>query len=202
MPYPLPTPAPEFEFPKFSGTNPKLWIKRCETYFDLYQTDPIKWICLATMKLTGSAALWWQTQPKSSTNMTWESFVTLICARFDKDEHNHILHHFFNIKHTTTVVEYVEEFSDIVHHLLADGPSFPPSAIAKRFVDGLKKDIRAVDLDTASSLAVLQEEALQDEPIKRFESFSGKKKKHDEDDEKTSTGSSKAVQKHSEDKKA
>jgi hypothetical protein len=27
---------PQIDFPKFSGTNPKLWIRQCETYFDLY----------------------------------------------------------------------------------------------------------------------------------------------------------------------
>ena len=69
---------------------------------------------------------------------------------------------FFHIKQTTTVTEYVEQFSDIVHHLLAHDKSFPPSVITNHFMDGLKKDIRVVvmmhtpqDLDTASSLALL-----------------------------------------------
>jgi oligoendopeptidase F len=97
--------------------------------------------------------------------------------------HNHLLRHFFHIKQTTTVTEYVEQFSDIVHHLLAHDPSFPPTVITNCFIDGLKKEIRAVvmmhrpqDLNTASSLALLQEEAIQDEPIKRFESSSNSKK--------------------------
>lgn len=26
---------PDLSFPKFDGTNPKLWIKNCETFFDV-----------------------------------------------------------------------------------------------------------------------------------------------------------------------
>ena len=112
--------------------------------------------------------------PTAISKMSLESFVVALCNRFDNDEHNHLLHHFFHIKQTTTVSEYVEQFSDIVHHLLAHDPSFPATVITNRFLDGLKKDVRAVvmmhrpqDLDTASSLAFLQEKASQDQPIRR-----------------------------------
>jgi len=114
------------------------------------------------MRLVGSAALWFQTMQTAISKMSWESFVVALCNRFDKDEHNHLLHHFFHIKQTTIVSEYVEQFSDIVHQLLAHDPSFPATVITNRFLDGLKKDVRAVvmmhrpqDLDTASSLAFL-----------------------------------------------
>ena len=182
-PYPPLTPFPEVEFHKFDGSNPRLWVKRCETNFDVYQTDPGVWVRLASMRLTGSTALWFQTIHDPVNTMTWDSFVSAVCNRFDKHEHNHLLRHFFHIKQTTTITEYVEQFSDIVHHLLAHDKSFPPSVITNHFIDGLKKDIRAVvmmhrprDLDTASSLALLQEEATQDQPTRRFESGSYSKK--------------------------
>ena len=73
--YSTATPFPEVEFHKFDGTNPKLWIKRCETYFDVYQTDPSLWVRLASMRMTGSAALWFQTLSNPTTTMTWETFV-------------------------------------------------------------------------------------------------------------------------------
>jgi hypothetical protein len=135
------------------------------------------------MRLTGSAALWFQTLNDPVNSMDWDTFVTAICNRFDKDEHNHLLRHFFHIKHTTTVTEYVEQFSDIVHHILAHDKAFPHSVITNRFIDGLKKDVRTAvmmhrpqDLDTASSLALLQEEATQDSLPKRFESSNASKK--------------------------
>lgn len=138
------------------------------------------------MRLMGSAALWFQTLQDPINTFTWDTFVTAVCHRFDKDEHNHLLRHFFHIKQTTTVIDYVEQFSDIVHHLLAHDKSFPPSVITSRFIDGLKKEVRAVvmmhrpqDLDTASSLAILQEEATQDQPTRRFESSYSKKTSND-----------------------
>lgn len=61
----------------------------------------------------------------------------------------------------------MEIFDELVHQLLAHDPSFSTSAITSRFVDGLKPEIKAIvlvhqpkDLDTASTLAILQEEVL------------------------------------------
>jgi hypothetical protein len=135
------------------------------------------------MRLVGSAALWYQTMQTAISTMSWETFVTTLCNRFDKDEHNHLIRHFFHIKQTTCVTEYVEQFSDLVHQILAHDPTFPQTIITNHFLDGLKKDIRAVimvhrpqDLDTASSLALLQEEAMQDQVTKRIELGSYSKK--------------------------
>jgi hypothetical protein len=99
--------------------------------------------------------------------MTWDDFGATVCAKFDKDEHNHLLRHFFHIRQTHLVHEYIEQFCDLVHQLLAHDPTFSPATITNRFVDGLKKEIKTIvmmhrpqDLDSASSLALLQEEAL------------------------------------------
>ncbi|CAD6264603.1 unnamed protein product [Miscanthus lutarioriparius] len=90
--------------------------------------------------------------------------IVVICNRFDKDEHNHLLQRFFHIKQTTTVSEYVEQFSDIVHQLLAHDPSFPATVITNCFLDGLKKD----------------EEASQDQPIRRSDLGSYSKRNNQE----------------------
>jgi hypothetical protein len=46
---PIHTPIPNLEFPTFDGTNPRLWIKYCETFFDVYSTDPSVWVWLALL---------------------------------------------------------------------------------------------------------------------------------------------------------
>jgi hypothetical protein len=180
---PVHPPIPNLEFPTFDGTNPRLWIKYCETFFDVYNTDPSVWVKCATMRLVGSAALWYQTMQSDIIKMSWDTFVTTLCNRFDKDEHNHLIRHFFHIKQSSTVTEYVELFSDLVHQILAHDPAFPQTVITNRFLDGLKKEIRAVimihrpqTLDTASSLALLQEEAMQDQVTRRPELGSSSKK--------------------------
>jgi hypothetical protein len=52
---------PQLDFPKFDGTSPKLWIKRCDTYFDLNGIPVENWVKLATINFSGPAALWMQT---------------------------------------------------------------------------------------------------------------------------------------------
>ena len=47
---------PQLDFPKFSGTSPKFWIKQCDTYFDLYEVPPENWVKLAIINFTGTAA--------------------------------------------------------------------------------------------------------------------------------------------------
>ena len=35
---------PKLNFPTFDGENPKLWLNRCEDYFDLYSLDTDVWV--------------------------------------------------------------------------------------------------------------------------------------------------------------
>lgn len=44
-PKPMHNPTmPDLPFPKFDGTNPKLWLTNCETFFDVYDVHPKLWI--------------------------------------------------------------------------------------------------------------------------------------------------------------
>lgn len=95
-------------------------------------------------------------------SMKWDQFITDVCHKFEKDEHNHLLRTFFHIRQSTTVTDYIEQFSDNLHQILVHDPTISSAVICNRFVDGLKREIRAVvmmhrssDLDTASSLAML-----------------------------------------------
>ncbi|CAD6220663.1 unnamed protein product [Miscanthus lutarioriparius] len=158
---------PPFEFPKFDGSDPKLWIWNSETFFDLYSVPEHRWVKLATMNFIGSASLWVQTIPAFARDLSWKELGTAICSKFDRDEHDHLHRKFFHLKQTHTVTEYIEAFSDTVHQLLVHNPHLDPSFITNRFIDGLCDDIKSVvlvqrphDIDTASSIALLQEEVL------------------------------------------
>ena len=69
-----------------------------------------------------------------------------------------------------------------MHQLLAHDPTMKPAMITNRFIDGLREDVRSVvllhrpvDLDTACSLALLQEEVTGDfskKEVKRVEFLS------------------------------
>lgn len=88
-------PLPDLDFPKFDGSNPRLWVKQCETFFDIYAVSPHLWVRYASMNLVGSTALWFHTLQTSSSDLTWDAFVPSATNRFDRDEHNHLLRQFF-----------------------------------------------------------------------------------------------------------
>lgn len=73
----------------------------------------------------------------------------------------------FHIKHTTTVSKYIEKFTDLFEQLKAYNANPDKLYFTTRFIDGLREDIRSVvmvahpqDLDSACTLALLQEELL------------------------------------------
>jgi hypothetical protein len=80
----------------------------------------------------------------------------------------------FHIQQTTSVSDYVDQFSTIVDQLKAYTHHPDMQTFTTRFVDGLRPDIRIVvaiqrppQLHTAYSLALLQEEVA--EPAKAYE---------------------------------
>jgi hypothetical protein len=143
----------------------------------VYETPESHWVKLATMNFSGSADFWMQSIEVDLKKCTWDHLCKAVIARFERDQHNQIIRQFFHISQTGSVPEYIEEFDELVHQLLAHDPYFNPSVVTSRFVDGLKSDIKSVvlvhrpkDLDTASSLAILQEEVIEGTSIKEKKS--------------------------------
>jgi hypothetical protein len=153
---------PQSEFPKFDGSNPKLWIKQAETYFDMYTIPSENWVKLATINFKGTAAFWMQTIEINLRQCFWDELCNHVVSRFDRDQFNHFIKQYLHVKQTGPVLEYITHFDELMHQLLAHDPSVHPAFLTGKFVDGLKPEIKAVvvlhrpkDLDTASSLAIL-----------------------------------------------
>jgi hypothetical protein len=90
----------------------------------------------------------------------------MILDRFNHDQHESLLRQHFHINQTSTVVDYVDRYVALIEQLSAYNPKPDQRTITTRFIDGLHDSVRAVvlmqrpsDLDTACSLALLQEEA-------------------------------------------
>jgi hypothetical protein len=101
---------PNMNFPKFDGTNPKLWKHRCETYFDFYAIRIERWVRLAVMNFEGSATYWVQSMKSRIREMNWESLCVALDTRFGRDQHNTLIRHFYHIHQTNSVSEYIEIF--------------------------------------------------------------------------------------------
>lgn len=156
---------PKLPFPVFSGPNPKLWLSRCESYFEMYQLEPSMWIPVATMPFDDAAARWFQSVEHRLKYASWSEFATALLDRFGRDQKELLIRQLFHIRQTQSVSEYVDQFAQLVDQLTAYGHVTEPIYYAMRFVDGLKDEIRSVvslhrpsTFDTAASLALLQEE--------------------------------------------
>ncbi|RLM69686.1 uncharacterized protein C2845_PM17G07550 [Panicum miliaceum] len=174
---------PQLDFPTFDGSNPKIW-KKCENFFEIYGVPSVMWVKLATMNFNGSAAFWLHTMYAILVNSSWSELCLAVCNWFEREHHSQLIRQFFHMKQYGSVTEYVEQFDSLVHQLLAHDSSMQQIVITNRFVDGLKEDIRSavlmqrpLDLDTACSLAILQEEILggsSRKEIRRSDTLSGR----------------------------
>lgn len=156
---------PKLHFHRFDGDNPKLWISRCEDYFEMYLVDSSFWVRLALNQLDGPAARWSQSVSKRLKQSSWSEFCSLLLERFGRDQQESLIRQLYHIKQTSTVADYVDRFSELVDQLIAYEHTTDPMYYTIRFLDGLRDDIRSVvqvqrpsTLDTACSLALLQEE--------------------------------------------
>lgn len=156
---------PKFNFPTYDGDTTKLWISQAEDYFDMYGVPPRLWVRVAGMHFNGAAKRWIQSLDRPSHLIPWTEFCQLLLDRFARNQHETFLRQMFHISQSTTVIDYVERFSSLVDQLKAYTKTPDMHTYVTRFVDGLRSDIRVVvamqrppNLDTAYSLALLQEE--------------------------------------------
>lgn len=152
---------PKINFPQFDGSQPQLWKRQCESYFEMYETEPAMWVKVASMHFSGRASRWLQSVEKRLRQFGWEEFCGLIHDRFGREQHESLIRKLFHIRQNGPVSEYVEQFASLVDELAAYESHTDPLYYAMRFVDGLRDEIKTIvmvqrphNLDTACSLAV------------------------------------------------
>lgn len=58
--HPVVASFPSINFPKFDGSNPRIWKRQCETFFSFYKVPDEMWVRMVTMYFDGSALYWLQ----------------------------------------------------------------------------------------------------------------------------------------------
>lgn len=160
--------VPRIDFPVFDGEGPKSWRMKCESCFRICGVQPEVWVNLAALHCVGGADQWLQSTSAHTNCQSWDEFMDLVSDKFGKEEFQHMVRQFSQLKQQGTVAEYTERFNGLVFNLTAHHPSWDPLFFVTQFVEGLRNDIKSVvllhrpkDLDTAASLACLQEEILE-----------------------------------------
>lgn len=161
-------PRPKMVFPAFAGERPKSWKRQCESDFRVFDIQSDLWVDTTTMHFSGGAQLWLENPGLDVENLSWSELCALVCDQFGRDEFQKLLRQLFHLKQIGSVVDYIQEFTEVMHALKAHTSNWDPELFPSRFVDGLKDEIRVVvlvhqpkDLDSAVSLALLQEEAME-----------------------------------------
>jgi hypothetical protein len=117
------------------------------------------------MHFVAAAKRWFNSVESQLQQCSWDRFAELVMSRFGQEHHELLLRQLFQIRHTRTVQEYIDQFSAIVDQLGAYHSTTDPLFFTMRFLDGLKDHIRIpVSMqrpqkwDTACVLALLQED--------------------------------------------
>jgi hypothetical protein len=118
----------------------------------------------ATLHFKGTTALWLQTYEAQHDIDSWVQLCIVVCQKFAKDLYYTDMSRTLDIRQTSDVATYQQEFEHLMHQLLAHNPSLDETFFVAKFIKGLKKEIRAVivlhqprTVDAAMSLALLQE---------------------------------------------
>ncbi|WVZ96404.1 hypothetical protein U9M48_042044, partial [Paspalum notatum var. saurae] len=158
---------PKMEFPKFDGDNPRLWWDRCEMYFEVYAVADSLKTRFAALNFSGAAATWLQTVEHKGRVHDWDLLCKLVFSRFDRDQYQLQLRQLDSLRQSGSVAEYLGQFEQLSHGVLLYNLSYDDTYFVTRFLGGLKEEIRSAialhrpqDVETASALALLQEEQL------------------------------------------
>lgn len=127
----------------------------------MYGIEESLWISMSEHYLKGLAARWFQSIESQIRNASWSTFYQLLHDRFDRDQHELLIHKLFTIKQSSSVTDYVKHFTELVDQLAAYSNS-TPVYYTMCFIDGLIPEIKSVvlvqhpqNLDTACVLALL-----------------------------------------------
>lgn len=153
------------ELPQFDGNNSKLWQRRCEEYFQRWNSPKHLWVSYASSLFVEAAATWLESFVQNSPQASWKEFTAAVQARFTRNQHQLLVRKLFHICQTSTVTDYVQRFAQLMDQISAYEHRPDPIHYLTRFLDGLKPGVRVLvalqqpkDLDTAYSLALLYEE--------------------------------------------
>ncbi|CAN6252343.1 unnamed protein product [Urochloa humidicola] len=156
------------EFPRFDGSNPRLWKDKCELYFEVYGVSEALKPRFAALNFEKTAEAWLQTTELRGRFTTWEALHTAVCQRFDKDQYQLHMKQLDNLKQTASVAEYHAQFEQLTHDIMLYNSNYDDTFLVTHFLGGLRNEIcaplalhRPKNVDTASALALLQEEELE-----------------------------------------
>lgn len=135
---------PGFEFPMFDGSNPKSWLLKCWNYFRVLKNiaDGDK-VAMAGLHCEGSAAIWYGRISQNDRELSWDQFVGLVLARFDKLNERMVLAEFNKLRVTASLEDYIDKFEELKSYLLMfKSRTYDDRYFIDCFISGLTEESR------------------------------------------------------------
>lgn len=134
--------GPRLEIPLFDGDNPIEWLIACEKFFDMSGTPYDQWVNLATGHFQGRASVWLKNICVPWQMVTWQQFCQILADRFTAANVHEAVEMLKNIKQTTSVSDYINQFEECVALVKRDHPFLQENFLMSCFIGGLKPDIK------------------------------------------------------------
>jgi hypothetical protein len=129
-------------FPIFDGSDPKVWLDNCLSYFDLYQLPKGIWITTATLHLKDNASKWYQAYKHKNTFKNWKRFCAIVEQEFGADDFRSAITDLLELKQQTIVEEYTTQFQALQYDVQMHNPHYDDQFFAHKYVMGLKEELR------------------------------------------------------------
>jgi hypothetical protein len=169
---------PKMDFPRFDGSDVRIWLDMCETYFDMYQIPAMFKVSAAVLHMSGNAAQWYQSFKLVEEICDWSQFRYAVALEFESTAQHEKVQALQTLRQTGSVADYKSQFDSLVYQVHVFDPSVGGMMLLYRFILGLKEEIRSVLLvqlpDTvqqAAAIALVQESVLLDsgqKPLKKL----------------------------------
>ncbi|XP_026383595.1 uncharacterized protein LOC113279101 [Papaver somniferum] len=168
---------PKLDFPRFDGSNPRAWIRKCERYFYLSSIDNTKKVDIVSIHLDDKADAWFLDYQEGKSFIDWSPFAYDVCCRFEDVSYDNYVGSFNKLSQITTVEEYYERYESLKAIMKANNRNLSDDYFTMSFISGLKEEIcNHVQIFEPNSdsgafyLARLQQASL-DSQSKRYKTF-------------------------------
>lgn len=134
--------TPKLDFPKFDGSNPRNWIKKCNRYFDLCKIATDQKVNLASLYMIDKAETWVTSYLAVRKFVEWDDFIIDLIARFRDDGAGNIVEQFNKLQQTGQLEDYIDEFEGVRSMMLQYNHVLPDSYVLDSFIGGLKSTVK------------------------------------------------------------
>ncbi|KAF3791337.1 hypothetical protein EJ110_NYTH14747 [Nymphaea thermarum] len=124
-------------FPEFTPTNPRYWIRKCEQYFDVHDVEEHRKVKLARLHLNEEGDIWLSNELLHHNELTWPQFVNRLCDRFGVQDSETVIAEFNHLKQIDSVTDYIKRFEELQRHVLCAHVSLFDKYFISCFLGGL-----------------------------------------------------------------